>query len=514
MRTGTAVVHSMNLLSERLVPRLGLALAAGMSLPLAFAPFGLYPLALLAPALLFWLWMGQGPRVAFWLGYAFGIGQFAVGVSWLYHSFTLFGAAIAPVAALVTAAFVAVAALYPALAGYLVARLGRGEPGSALWLAPFVWVAVEWVRGWLFGGFPWLNLGAAFTDAPLGGIIPVLGEYGASLWAALLAALLVAVVRARRARLRWLAVALVVGSLILGQFLRGVDWVEPAGSPLRVGVAQANIPQMRKFDPQILHLTLQRYLSLTEELPEVDLVVWPETAIPEFIGSLPDFHEALAERARRENYVMLVGAFDADQAGRYFNTMQGIPPRLGSYAKRHLVPFGEYLPLRGALEAFQGLIEVPMADLSSGPARQDLPLVRGRAVGVSICYEAALSREIRRAVPEAALLVNASNDSWFGDSLAPDQHLQIARVRSMEFGRPMARATNTGISAFVDHRGRLLQTTRFDEIASLAQELQPMAGITPFARWANWPLYLLVAAVIGSLAWQARRRVRRAEPVT
>ncbi|MGC9456391.1 MAG: apolipoprotein N-acyltransferase [Halothiobacillaceae bacterium] len=495
--------------SERLSLRLGLALLAGMALPLAFAPFGLHFLAVLSPALLFALWMGQGPRAGLLVGYAFGLGQFGVGVSWLYHSFTLFGAAIAPVAALVTAAFVAVAALYPALAGYLVARFSGGDRVSALWLAPLLWVGVEWLRGWLFGGFPWLNLGAAFTDGPLGGVLPVFGEYGASLWAALLAAALVALLQARRHRTRWLVAAAVVASLALGQALRGIDWTEPDGDPIRVGMAQGNIPQMRKFDPEILNFTLRRYLSLTEDLPPVDLVLWPETAIPEFIEALPEFRELLAERARRERYVMLVGAFDEDGSGQYFNTMQGIPSRLGSYAKRHLVPFGEYLPLRGLLEAFHGLIDVPMADLSPGPAVQALPVVRGRQVGVSICYEAALSREIRRALPEASLLVNASNDSWFGDSLAPDQHLQIARVRSMEFGRPMARATNTGISAFIDHRGRLLETTRFDETAALAKALQPMSGSTPFARWGNWPLFLMLLPAIAWLALRARRIIRR-----
>jgi len=473
--------------------RLGLALLAGALLPLAFAPFGLFPLAVVSLAVLFFLWLGRDPRTAFWTGYAFGLGQFGFGVSWLYASFTLFGEAIAPVAALITAGFVAVVSLYPALAGWLLARLSARRARHALWMAPLVWVLVEWLRGWLFGGFPWLNLGASQTDSPLAGFIPVLGEYGASLMVAILAALLAWVLCRPLWRRGGIAVlgALVIGLTGLG--LKSVDWTVPAGEPIRIGMAQGNIPQMRKFDPDILLFTLQRYVALTEAMPEVDLVLWPETAIPDLIQELPQFRRSLEERAERGNYVMLVGAFDEDEQGRYYNTMQGVPASLGSYAKRHLVPFGEYLPMRGALELLHGLIDVPMADLSPGPDLQPLPEVRGQQAGVSICYEAALSREIRRALPEAGFLVNASNDSWFGDSFAPYQHLQIARLRALEFGRPMARVTNTGVSAFIDEKGRLGARSLLDETTWLTAALQPMRGNTPFWVLGKWPLLLLLS---------------------
>ena len=490
--------------------RLTAALLAGALLPLAFSPFGFYPLAFISVAVLFFLWAGQSQKPAFWIGYAYGLGQFGFGVSWLYASFTLFGEAIAPVAALITAAFVAVVALYPALAGLLVARLARRQASVALLVAPFAWVLVEWLRGWLFGGFPWLNLGASQTDSPLGGVIPVLGEYGASLWVAALAATLAwagwksFVARFHYRRLL-LPIAVLLMSFGSGQALKDIDWVESNGEPLHIGMAQGNIPQMRKFDPDFLLLTLQRYMALTDQMPDVDLVIWPETAIPDLIEDLPRFRETLEQTARQRGFVMLVGAFDQDEAGRYFNTMQGIPESLGRYAKRHLVPFGEYLPLRGALEVFRGLIDIPMADLSPGPIEQALPKINGHAAGVSICYEAALSREIRRALPEAGFLVNASNDSWFGDSFAPYQHLQIARVRTIEFARPMARATNTGVSALIDHQGRIIKNTALNEIAWVVGELQPMQGQTPFTRWGQWPVLTLalLGLLLGGL-WSSR----------
>lgn len=497
------------------------AVLAGAVLPLAFAPVGFWPLSLLAPAVLLFLLQGTTPRRAAWLGWLFGLGQFGVGVSWLYESFTLFGGAVAPLAALITAGFVAVMALYPALASGMARWIAGSTMRSLAGVLAFAgsWTLVEWLRGWLFSGFPWLNLGIAQTASPLKSLLPLIGEYGVGLVVLLLAGLLLCAVEALRAqsstrpRAPWRAgVLLAVGfATLLGAGLLGaVRWTHPVGEPIRVGLAQANIPQMQKFDPAFLASTLQRYEQLTVQMGAVDLVVWPETAVPDVLSDLPELRRALAERAVQNHQDFLIGAFTQDDAGHYYNTLVGIPDAVGSHRKAHLVPFSEYMPLRPLVMLLSGMIDVPMSDLTPGRADQPLPVVRGVPVGASICYEADFARDIRHSLPRAGFLVNVSNDSWFGDSFAPHQNLQMAAVRALEFGRPMVRATNTGVSAFVSADGRIEQSLGVNQQGILVAEVQPYQGSTPFLRIGSWPA--LAAAGLFLLLGRWRRRATR-EPL-
>ena len=482
-----------------------LALLLGAALPLAFAPFGWWPVAILSLAGLFWLWQGAAPREARWIGYAFGLGQFGVGVSWIFNSLHLFGDAIAPVAGLITFLFVAVAAAFPALAGELAARLTA--PGSRLRLfltLPLAWLLLELVRGIFLGGFPWLNLGASMLTTPLAGYGPLLGEYGMSLAVVLSAAALVALLQ-RRAVL--IALPLLAGVWGAGFGLARIDWVQPVGEPITVAIVQGNVAQERKFDPERFEATLRTYRTLTEANRDARLVLWPETAVPDLVSQAAPFLIEMQEQAREHGFQIVAGVFDEDRFGHYYNALLTLPVEGGRYRKRHLVAFGEYLPLRFLIEPFKALIQVPMSDLTSGAEEQPLLQLAGHAAGASICYEAALSREIRRALPQATFLVNASNDAWFGDSLAPHQHLQIAGVRSLESGRWMARATNTGISALIDPRGRVVARTPQFEQAVLRGEITPMQGATPFVRWGEWPLWLL--ASLGLVGLALRRQIRK-----
>lgn len=494
--------------------RLLIALIAGGVLPLAFAPVYFWPLTVLSPAALLLLLPGLSLRAALILGFAFGLGQFGVGVSWLYESFTLFGGAVAPLAALITGLFVAVVSIYPALTMWLV-RLTSGE---AAYLMPrhilaFTgsWVVVEWLRGWVLSGFPWLDLGIAQTTGPLRGFLPIVGEYGVSMIVLLLAGLLALSVDSLLAKTRKKAkplVALIAATTIFlfaGHFLAKVSWTHPEGKSLSVGLAQANIPQMQKFDPAFLTRTLQTYMTLTEEMGHVDLVIWPETAIPDVLNDLDWFKKRLQHRAAANHQDFLVGAFTQDSAGHYYNTLVGIPSSVGLHRKVHLVPFGEYMPLRPIVDLFAGMIDIPMSDLTPGAVDQPLPVVRGVRVGASICYEADFARDIRPSLPEAGFLVNVSNDSWFGDSLAPHQNLQMAQVRSLEFGRPMVRATNTGISAFINERGEVEKRIGVDEQGILVDTVQPYAGVTPFFRLQSWPVVVFGLLLMG-IALFIRRR--------
>ncbi|MEF3193623.1 MAG: apolipoprotein N-acyltransferase, partial [Halothiobacillaceae bacterium] len=332
---------------------------------------------------------------------------------------------------------------------------------------------------------------------------PVLGEYGMSLAVALTAAALVMLARP--------LLALPLLAILWGgsAALRGIEWVQAGGAPISIAIIQGNVEQARKFDPERFTATLESYRTLTEANRDARLILWPETAVPDLVSQAAPFLIQTQDWARAQGLQIIAGVFDEDRFGRYYNALLALPVDGGRYHKRHLVPFGEYLPLRFVIEPFKAFIQVPMSDLTPGADAQPLMQLAGYPAGASICYEAALSREIRRALPQAAFLINASNDAWFGDSLAPHQHLQIAAVRALETGRWLARATNTGISALIDPHGRVVARTPQFEQAVLRGEITPMQGSTPFVRWGEWPMWLLAGLGLTGLALRGRMQQRR-----
>ncbi|WP_018232143.1 apolipoprotein N-acyltransferase [Thioalkalivibrio thiocyanodenitrificans] len=480
-------------------PRLSdaLALLAGVLLALAFAPYALRPLSILAPALLFLLWWDRTPGRAAWLGYLFGLGMFGAGVHWIYHSLYLFGAAIAPLAAFITALFVAFLALYPALLGYLLARFGPRLPGLALAVCfPAAWVLFEWWRGWFLTGFPWLLLGTAHVDTALAGYVPVLGAYGASLAAALMAGLLAWMVV--RWSLRTLGGGLAALALVwaLGVGLARIEWTGVDGEPITVSLVQGNVDQKEKWGPDAVEEALELYGGLTRQALGSDIVLWPETAIPTFYHEVEEPMTEIAAEVEAAGGALVTGIFVYRFAtGDMYNSIVHVTGHPAAYHKRHLVPFGEYLPLRGLLMWLDDYLDIPMSDLSPGSGRPLLD-VGGIIVGTSVCYEDAFGGQVIQALPEAQLLVNVSNDAWFGDSIAPHQHLEIARMRSLETGRDMLRATNTGVSAVIGHRGELIATSPQFETHVLTAEARLRSGLTPFGRWGNGAALLLTFGLL------------------
>jgi len=473
----------------------GVATLAGASLVLAFAPFAWRPLAVLSPALLLWLWLHSSPSRALWRGYLFGLGFFGCGVSWVFNSIHVFGEAPAALAALITASLVLFISLYPALTGYLVNRYIKAPPAISLLLAyPAIWTLGEWTRGWLFTGFPWLTIGQAQLDWPLASVIPLLGAIGAG-WACMLTAGALVYLFIARGLRRWLAVAGIACLWAMAAWLGTVSWTEPFGQPLSVSLMQGNVAQDDKMSADSRQPTLKLYRRLTRAHWDSDLIVWPETAVPTWYDQVADtFIEPLTRQARRHGAELITGVFVFDpRAGKAYNAVSRLGQPSEFYFKRHLVPFGEYMPLRGLMKWMEGMLVIPMSDLSSGDGRPllRLPLLDNLAVGVSICYEAAYGAEVNDALPEAGLLINVSNDAWFGDSLAPHQHLEIARLRAAETGRALLRATNTGISAVIDARGEI--TARSPQFLTdvLTGTAQPRRGMTPFSRWENWPAVTL-----------------------
>jgi apolipoprotein N-acyltransferase len=492
-----------------------------------YAPFGVFPLPVLTLAVLFFLWSrAPSPRAAAARGFAFGLGLFLFGVSWIYVSLHDFGAMPMPLAAIATLLFCAFLALLPAAAGYACARARvTGAAGSVL-LAPAAWTLVEWTRGWLLTGFPWLATGYSQIPAsPLAGYAPVLGIYGVTLATAASAGLL-AVLALRAMRMAdggWrmadgLRVILHPSSFILlalwagGFALKHVAWTEPVGTPVTVSLLQGNVSQDLKWREDRVIPTLNTYRRLIET-SGARLIILPETALPLFLQQVPeDYLDALAAHARAQDGDILIGIPERIAGGGYYNSVVSrgsSPPQV--YRKSHLVPFGEFIPLRPLLAGIVGALAIPLQDFSRGGAEQRPLAVAGERVAVNICYEDAFGEEIIRQLPEATLLVNVSNVAWFGRSLAPQQHLQIARARALETGRAMLRATNTGVTGVIDPRGELVAVAPEFTTTTVTHQVQGHRGATPYVRWGNYAALLLCVALIvaaGAARWRSTRSAR------
>ncbi len=498
------------LLEKKWIP----AFLAGASTVFSFAPFQLFPLSIVALALLFALWLQEDhPRRAAWIGFAYGFGAFAAGVGWIYVALHDYGDMNFLLAMLATALFAAFLALFPALAGYMQARLRRrhalGMPSHIVLalLLPALWVLAEWVRGLIFTGFPWLAAGySQAAMSPLAGYAPVFGVFGVSLAVAISAGLLALLVVARWNRSGKLAL---VALLLLwggGAALRTVEWTQPQGAPLKVSLLQGNIPEELKFDPERLVGTLETYRRLILG-SDARLIVLPETAIPMMRDALPENYAAIIrEHARARGGDVLVGGFEREH-GLFYNSVYTLgASESQSYRKNHLVPFGEFIPLRPALGwLINDVLNIPMGDQARGGSNQ-LPLhVAGQKVAVDICYEDVFGEEIVRALPEATLLVNVTNDAWYGHSFAAAQHNQIAQMRALETGRMMLRATNTGVTSVIDRDGTVLQMLPQHEEGMLTAEVQGYTGNTPYATFGNVLVLALIAGMVAFVWWRGRK---------
>lgn len=481
-----------------------LATLFGALTPLGFAPVGWFPLPILTLAGLFWLARSVTPGQAFRLGFAYGLGLMLVGVSWIYVSISTYGGMPVALAALATLLFCAFVALLPALALLLAARLGTPGQTRIVFALPAAWALLEWVRGWLFTGFPWLALGYSQAPAsPLAGYAPMFGVYGVGLLAALSAAALALARERPKAAIGFLAAL-----WLSGWGLQQIAWTQPTGTPLRVALVQGNIAQDMKFRPERLDSTLRHYARAVLA-SEAKLIVLPETALPLFRSDIPpDYLDLLGDHARGRKGDILLGIPEddgRDEAGlaRYFNSAisQGASPEQ-HYRKAHLVPFGEFVPFgfRWAVD----MMRIPLGDFTRGAPDQPPLAVAGQKLAVNICYEDVFGEERIHAARDATLLVNISNDAWFGDSWAPWQHLQIGAMRSLETGRWQLRANNTGITAILDERGRVRAQLKPFTAATLSDAAQGRLGITPYMRWGNWAFLALAGVLLLIAVWRQR----------
>lgn len=484
----------------RLAVRLAASAAAGVLAVCGFAPFGVFALPVLALAALLWLSDTLTARAAALNGFVFGMGFFLAGVSWVNVSLSQFGGMPLPLSLLATALFCAYLAVFPAAVLAVCRALRPGAVMTPLLFAA-LWVLSEWLRGTLFSGFPWLASGYAHaTPSPLAGYVPLFGVHGAGFVAALMAGVMAQLVRGRirlHPGLLSLAVLLVVGGA-----LGAARWTEATGRTLSVSLLQGNIEQSMKWLPERLPDSMQAYLELARAWP-ADLVVLPETAIPLPYG---DIDPAWLDAVRATGRDVLMGAVtlgEVEGRARYFNSALALGRDDALYSKSHLVPFGEFTPPLFAWSL--KLLSIPMSDFGRGADAQPPLMLAGEKVAVNICYEDVFGEELIAGAREAGLLINLSNTAWFGDSWAQPQHLQIAQIRALELGRPMLRATNTGMTAAIQPDGRVVAALPPFTRAALRVELQSYRGLTPFMRWGNVPVLLLALVVITVGAVQRKR---------
>ena len=557
-------------------------LVGGAIHALSFAP-GPLPAALLPviqllslAILAFCTFRSASIKQACLAGFSFGLSWFCVGLYWLYISMHVYGNMVAPLAAGGVFALSAYLSIYPALACGLVRWLApmpaapqpttaessfdffpasasaavngpqprlSALPRAAILFSVLTWAAAwslsEWLRGVVFTGFPWLNVGYAHVDSPFAGWAPVLGIYGVAFWVAFVAAALALLAytcrspstptenRAFTAQKK-IVLGVAVASALVGWGLSIIPWASSSGEPLNVQLLQGNIPQSQKFDPALMESGIVAQLALAgQELPNTprpDLVLLPETVLPVFQNPVsPNVWRAWRDIADRRDTTLIMGApLNTVENGqqRYTNSVIAIDSDTSiqdlqagnldwQYDKRHLVPFGEFVPT--GFRWFVNAMQIPLGDFDRGPIRQTPYDIGDQRIALNICYEDLFGEELLPALhadsngPGATILANVSNLGWFGDSWALRQHLQIARMRTIETARPMLASTNTGITAAIDHTGHVVSSIASHQPGVLAVTVQGMSGFTPYARFGN-AVALALAIVVLVVAFVRRKR--------
>ncbi len=487
-------------------------LLAGASLVFAYAPFGLW--YLIFPGLLIssYYLREATPQQALCQGLFFGLGYFGAGMSWVYISLYYFGGTGVVLATIFTFGFVALLATFPALSYYLLTRYFRSVSSGSFWLIawPLCWFLMEWTRSWIFTGLPWLNIGHSQFSGPLSLIMPVLGADAATLWVLLIVGMIQHLLQSGRRFVAGFAV-LFVAQIIVLDMLRKIEWIKPTGETISVTVVQPNVAQEDKWEAANRIRAMQDLYDITEG-NEDDLIVWPEAAIPALPEQVMDYIELVNALAEQQQQTILSG-IPVQSDDRYYNAVQLYGTSSGEYHKRRLVPFGEYVPFEAQLRGLIAFFDMPMSSFSKGEYDQPRLQVDEHQIAMAICYEIIFTSMVAQQVDGSDYLVTLSNDAWFGNSHGPQQHLEIAQIRALEFGIPIVRATNDGISAFIDADGTLIKSLGKGVTGTLRHDLELYDGQTLYRRLGPfWALAINFAPfLIGALFISLRNKNRHAD---
>ena len=471
------------------------------------APMSAWPSTLLSIAALLYLMHRKSQQSAFFIGWLYGVGLFGAGVSWVYVSIQVHGQAPPLLAGTLTALFCLGLATLTGLQMALYRRCSRGRktPSSLLFAA--IWVLFEWLRSWLFTGFPWLYAGYIALDTPAAGWAPVVGVYGLSFLIAGLSAAIgsLALNNASTLRKKGAEASIWVIIILTGMPLSAVSWTQDRSAPLTVAIYQPNIPLEKKWDRRYFRAIQQQYTDNSRPyFKNTDLVLWPESALPTYSDRIEDYLGLISTEATETGTTLITGIPTRDAQGGY-NSIIALGLGAGEYRKQKLVPFGEYVPFEENLRGLIQFFDLPMSNFIPGPNVPPILSAGPLKVASFICYEIVYPDFVWQGARDAALLVTVSNDSWFGHSIGPLQHLQMARFRALETGRPLLRGTNNGVSAIIDHKGDLLVATpQFEEVV-ITGEVQPKTGLTPLMWLGSTPILAFCGLLIAAAAYRRQR---------
>ena len=485
------------------------ALVSGMLLPLAFAPNNVYFLAFISPALWLTTLLNITSGRAFWRGWLYGFGMMLIGASWIFVSIYFFGNTPLWLAALGTLGFVTLLGLFFAVQAFCLVRFFPTTHWVKLTLAfASMWVFQEWLRSGVLTGFPWLLLGNSQVSTWLGNYAPITSVYGVSFLVAICAGLLVNLCQAHRHTVKSILAILVifVGGIVLGT----ITWTHPVSSPIKVSLVQGDIAQSIKWNPDALSTSLSRYRGFTELNWQSAIIAWPESSIPALLNDVSQYVDRIAVEATKHNTTVIIGAPSTDITQHFFyNSVVAVGNGSGTYQKRHLVPFGEYVPLENMLRGLIGFFNLPMSGFSNGLQQQSLIQAGKIPIATYLCYEIAYVNLFWPDLPQAQLLLNMSDDTWFGKSWAAAQQLQIAQMRSLETGRYQMVVANDGFTAIVDQHGKITASIPRFTSTVLTGIVIPMEGSTPLIATGLlfWELVLIIIT-LGTwlfLSWHRKK---------
>ncbi len=516
--------------------RLLLVFLAGLSNVLAFAPWNLWPVSLLSPFVLLLVVRAskfdkvplnkrdrrrRRSRRAATAGFIYGLGWFGAGISWVHVSIASFGGL--PLAASLTliGLLVVYLSLFPTLATYLLARFFRQD--QWLFAFPALWFTVEWLRSWLLTGFPWLSLGYSQITSPLASWAPLIGEAGITTLMLLFATgLYVIAAHFKKLKALYLLVGICVATTIVNQ----LNWVTKTGDSTSVVMVQGNVKQELRWVPENELPTMEMYYRLTEPYLGTDLIIWPEAGIPRIEPMAVEFLDDLDNTLAANGSTLITGIIDYNFESRdIYNSLivvgrksaqdnlgHYIYPHSNRYYKHHLLPIGEFVPFEDFLRPLAPIFDLPMSSFSRGDEVQTNLIANGRKLASAICFEIAFPGQIRKNIhPETNFILTVSNDAWFGDSIGPLQHMEIAQMRALEFGRPVLRSTNNGLTGISDERGTLVASIPQFTRQVLQHKVEHVSGTTPFTRIGNAITWLFVICVLVSrvLSWRNQRHIFR-----
>jgi len=473
-----------------------IAISAGILLTLSFSPFDYYYCCFIAIVLFKFCLNNTKPQQAMIIGLLFGLGLFGSGVSWVYVSMMLGGNGFSIIPFIMTLLFCSFWALFPVLFAYLYVKFQTNNLFDNWSFATF-WLFVEYIKGeWVLDGFPWMQVAYSQVDSPLAGYIPIFGSYGTGFIVVFISALLATTIQKKQL----LLFIFIVGIFVTGYFLNQIDWVKRTGTPFKATLIQGNIAQKDKWQADNKNKTLKQYYDDTKEHWDSDLIIWPETAIPAYYAEVKDnYLLTLNDDAVRHKAAVVISLPYRGEQNNLYNSVFVIGEGAGVYKKIHLLPFGEYLPWQPLSGYLLSYLDVRLGQFSRGEQKQTLLTAAGYQFVTSICYEDAFGQLSIDQIKDAKFLVNVTNDGWFDGSIEPYQHMQIARMRALEAGRYLLRATNTGVTAIVSEKGKVIKVAPITERTTISAMVQPLQGLTPYAKVGDKQIIWLILLILSLL---------------